>query len=82
VEKKLHNEELHDLYCSPNIFRVIKSRGISWAGHVACMGERRGFWWGTEGKRPLRRLRHRWEDNIKIFNKWDEGHGLDRSGSG
>ena len=40
--RKLHNEELNDLYCSPNIVRVIKSRRIRWAGHVARMGERRG----------------------------------------
>jgi hypothetical protein len=40
--RKLHNEELNDLYCSPNIVRVIKSRRMRWAGHVARMGERRG----------------------------------------
>ena len=48
--RKLHNEELNDLYCSPNIVRVIKSRRIRWAGHVARMGEMRGykgFWWGN-----------------------------------
>jgi hypothetical protein len=39
--KKLHNENLNDLYCSPNIIRVIISRRMRWAGHVACMGERR-----------------------------------------
>ena len=39
--RKIHNEELNDLYCSPNIFRVIKSRRMRWAGHVALMGERR-----------------------------------------
>jgi hypothetical protein len=39
--KKLHNEELNDLYCSPSILRVIKSRGMRWAGHVTCMGKRR-----------------------------------------
>ena len=47
---KLHNEELNDLYSSPNIVRVIKSRRIRWAGHVARMGERRGVyrvWWGN-----------------------------------
>jgi hypothetical protein len=46
--RKLHNEELQDLYSSPNIVRVIKSRRISWAGHVARMGRREacvGFWW-------------------------------------
>ena len=40
--RKIHNEELNDLYCSPNIVRVIKSRRIGWEGHVARMGERRG----------------------------------------
>ena len=67
--RKLHNEELNDLYCSPNIVRVIKSRRMRWAGHVARMGERRGVYrvlvGKTEGKRPLGRLRRRWEDNIK-----------------
>jgi hypothetical protein len=49
MEKKLHNEELNDLYCSLNIFRVIKSRRMRWAGHVARMGGEvyTGFWWGN-----------------------------------
>ena len=68
--RKLHNEELNDLYCSPNIFRVIKSRRIRWAGHVARTGERRGVYrvlvGKPEGKRPLGRHRRRWEDNIKM----------------
>ena len=55
--KKLRNEELKDFYSSPNIFRVIKSRGMMWAGHVARMGERRGLYGflvgKPEGKRPL-----------------------------
>jgi len=55
--RKLHNEELSDLYCSPNVVRVIKSRRIGWAGHVARMGERRGAHMvlvgKREGKRPL-----------------------------
>jgi len=58
----LRNEELNDLYCSPNIVRVIKSRRTRWAGHVARMGEERGVFRvlvGTEGKRPLGRRRHR-----------------------
>ena len=54
--RKLHNEELNDLYCSPNIVRMINSRRIRWAGHVARMGERRGYtgvWVGrSEGKKP------------------------------
>ena len=67
--RKLHNEELNDLYCSPNIVRVIKSRRMRWAGHVAHMGERRDvdsvLVGKPEGKRPLGRPRHRREDNIK-----------------
>jgi hypothetical protein len=43
---KLHNDELHSLYSSPNIVRVVKSRRMRWAGHVECMGEGRGFWSG------------------------------------
>jgi len=68
--RKPHNEELNNLYSSPNIVRVIKSRRMRWAGHVARTGERKGlyrvFVGKTEGKRPLGRPRHRWEDNIKI----------------
>jgi len=68
--RKLHNEELNDLYCSPNIVRVIKSRRMRWVGHVARMGERRGVYRVLVGKRenksPLGRPRHRWEDNIKM----------------
>ena len=68
--RKVHNEELNDLYSSPNIVWVIKSRRVRWAGHVAHMGERRGVHrvlvGKPEGKRPLRRPRHRWEDNIKM----------------
>ena len=67
---KPHNEELNDLYSSPNIVLVVKSRRIRWAGHVARMGRRRvkGFFWGgekPEGKIPLGRPRLRW-DNIKM----------------
>jgi hypothetical protein len=55
--RKLHNDELHDLYSSPNIIGVIKSRRMKWAGHVARMGERRGVYrvlvGRPEGKRPL-----------------------------
>ena len=68
--RKLHNEELNDPYCSPNIARVIKSRRMRWAGHEARMGEGRGVYrvlvGKPEGKRPLGRPRHRWEDNIKM----------------
>jgi hypothetical protein len=68
--RKLHNDELHSLYSSPNIVRVIKSRRLRWAGHVARMGEGRGvyrvFVRGPECKRSLCRPRRRWEDNIKL----------------
>jgi hypothetical protein len=67
--KKLHNDELHDLYSSPNIVRVIKSKRMRWAGHVARMREGRGVYrvlvGRSEGKRPLERPRSKWEDNIK-----------------
>ena len=68
--RRLHNEELNDLYCSPNIVRVIKSRRMRWTGHVACMGEERGVYrvlvGKPEGKRPLGRPRRRWVDNIRM----------------
>jgi len=67
---RLYNEELSDLYSSPNILRVIKSRRMRWAGHVARMGEDRGAYWvlvkKPEGKRPLGRPRRRWVDNIRM----------------
>ena len=66
----LHNEELNDLYSSPNIFRVIKSRKMRWAGLVARMGKRKCVYrvllGKPEGKKPLGRPRNRWEDNMKI----------------
>jgi hypothetical protein len=68
--RKLHNEELHNLYSSPSIIRIIKSRRIRWAGHVAQMGEKRNVYRLSvakpEGKRPVGRPRHRWIDNIKM----------------
>ena len=68
--RKLHNEELNDLYPSPYIFRVIKSRRLRRTGHVARMGEGRGVYrvWleKLEGKSPLGRPRRRWEHNIKM----------------
>ena len=68
--RRLHNEELNDLYCSPNIVRVIKSRRMRWAEHVARMGEERGVCrvlvGKLEGRRPLGRPRRRWVDNIRM----------------
>ena len=62
--RKIRNEELNDLYSTPNIVRVIKSRKMRWAGHVACVGEKRGIYTvlvgKPEGKRPLRRRSRRW----------------------
>jgi hypothetical protein len=71
--RKLHNEELHGLYSSPSIVRVIKARRMRWAGHVARMGEVRGAYnilvGRPEGRRPLGRPRRRWEDNIMMNPK-------------
>jgi hypothetical protein len=68
--RKLYIDELHGLYCSPNIVRVIKSRRMRWVGHVECMGEGRGVYrvlvGRPIGKSPLGRPRCRWEDNIKM----------------
>jgi hypothetical protein len=68
--RKLHNDELHSPYSSPNIVRVIKSGRLRWAGHVARMGEGRGVYRVLVGrpecKRPLGRPRLRWENNIKM----------------
>ena len=85
--RKLHNEELSNLYSSPNIVRVIKSREMRWVGHVARIGRGEaytGFWWGN-----LRERDHLGDPDINgriilrwIFRKWDVGYGLDRYGSG
>jgi hypothetical protein len=64
--RKLHNEELPDLYSSPSTIRIVKSRRMRWAGHVAQMG----YWWGNpEGKRPLGRPRRRWVDKIRMNHR-------------
>jgi hypothetical protein len=80
--RRLHNEELNDLCSSPNIIRVNKSRRMRWAGHVARMGKKRGAYrilvGRPEGRRPLGRPRHRWEDNIKMdLQEVGWGHELD-----
>jgi hypothetical protein len=68
--RKLHNKELHDLYSSPSLIRIIKSRRMRLAGHVARMGEKRSTYrllvGKPEGKRPLGRSRRRWVDNIRM----------------
>jgi hypothetical protein len=68
--RKLHNKKLHNLYSSPNVIRMIKSRRMRWAGHVPRMGETRMAYrelvGKPEGKRPLGRPRRRWVDNIKM----------------
>jgi hypothetical protein len=68
--RKLHDEELRDLYSSPSIIRIIKPRRMRWAGHVVCMGEKRNAYrllvGNPEGKRPLGRPRRRWVDNIRM----------------
>jgi len=79
--RKVHNEELNYLYSSPNIVRVIKSRKMRWAGHVAFMGESRSVYrvlvGKPEGKRPLGRLRRRWKDNIKMDLRKVKCGGMD-----
>ena len=79
--RRLRNEELNDLYSSPNIVRVSKSRRMRWAEHVARMGERRGAYrvlvGKPEGKSPLGRHRLIWEDNRKV-DLQEVGGGVDR----
>jgi hypothetical protein len=83
--RKLRNDELHSLYSSPNIVRVIKSRRLRWAGHVARMGVGRGVYrvliGRPEGKRLVGRPRRRWEDNIKLDLRVIGGE-MDSAGSG
>jgi hypothetical protein len=81
--RRLHNEELNDLYSLPNIIPLMKSRRMRWTGHRARMGERK---WAyrilagrPEGRRPLGKQRRRWEDNIKVDLQevGCGGHGLE-----
>jgi hypothetical protein len=68
--RKLHNAELHNLYCSPSIIRITKSRRMRWSGYAARMAEKRNTYRilvkMPEGERPLGRHRRRWDDNIKM----------------
>jgi hypothetical protein len=80
--RKLHNVELNDLYYSPYIIRVAKSRRMGWVGHVARTGSRGGVYRDTvgqsEGKRPLGRTRLRWVDNIKMYLQEVGSEGMGR----
>jgi hypothetical protein len=82
--RKLHNEELHNLYSSPSIIRMIKSRRMRWAGPGARMEDKRNAYRllleYTEGKRPLGKPRSTWADNIKMDLReigWDSGDWID-----
>jgi hypothetical protein len=80
--RRLHNEELHNLYASQNIIRVIKSRRMRWAGHAAHLGEMVNEYniliGKPEGQRPLGRRRHRWEDDIGMDLREIEWEFVDR----
>jgi hypothetical protein len=79
--RKLHNEELHNLYASPSIIRMLKSRRMRWAGHVTRMGEKRNAYrilvGNPEGKRPLGRPKRRWMNNIKMDLRQIGWDGMD-----
>jgi hypothetical protein len=79
--RKLHNEELRNFYSSPRIIRIIESRRMRWAGHVARMGEKRTAYrivvGKPEGKKPLGRPKRRWVDNIKMDLTKIRWHGVD-----
>jgi hypothetical protein len=86
--RKLHNEELHNLYSSPDIIRQVKSRRMRWVGHVARMGKERKLYkvlvGKPEGKRPLGSPRRRWEDGVRMdLREFGLGEcGLDSTSSG
>jgi hypothetical protein len=79
--RKLHNEELHNLYSSPSIIRMIKSRRMRWAGHAARMGEKKNahriLVGKPEGQRPLGRRRRRWVNNIVMDLRETGWDGID-----
>jgi hypothetical protein len=79
--RELHNEELHNLYSSPDIIRQSKSRRMRWAGHVACMGEERKVHkvlvGKPEGKKPFGRPRRRWEEGIRMDLRETDWGGVD-----
>ena len=79
--RRLHNAELHALYSSPNVFRVIKSRRMRWTGHVARMGDRKGTFevlvGRPQGRRPLGRIRRKWGDNSKMDLQLVEWGGME-----
>jgi hypothetical protein len=79
--RELHNEELHNVYCSPSIVRIIKPRRMRWVGHVARMGEKRNAYRilvaNPKENRSLGRPRRRWEDNIKMNLRAIGWNGMD-----
>jgi hypothetical protein len=79
--RKLHNEELNNLYSSPSIIRMIKSRRLKWARHVALMGDKKKTYrvlvGKPKGKRPVGRHRRKWIDNIKIYLRVIGWGGMD-----
>jgi hypothetical protein len=81
---KPHSEELHNLYSSPSIIRMIKWRKVKCVGHVARMGRWMQYriWWESQKKRPLGRPRRRWADNFKMELRHIGWYGLDWFGSG
>jgi hypothetical protein len=80
--RRLHKKQIYALFYAPNFIRMIKLRRLRWAGHVACMGQRRGVYrilvGKPEGRRTFGRPRHRWKDSIKMdLPEVGWGHGLD-----